>query len=176
MRNLPLSRVYRQLEPGPVTLVATAHRGRANVMTMSWQTMLDFEPPLLAAVISAGNCSFAALRETGECVIAVPPAKLAKQVVGIGNCHGDEVDKFARFKLATKSARLVAAQLIEGCIANLECRVVDTKMVARYNLFVLEVAKAWHEPALRDAPTLHHRGHGRFALDGRTLKLPSRMA
>lgn len=176
MRNLPLSRVYQQLEPGPVTLVATAHRGKANVMTMSWHTMLDFEPPLVACVVSAGNHSFAALRKTGECVIAVPPAKMAKQVVGIGNCHGNAVDKFAKFKLATKAAKFVAAPLVEGCIANLECRVVDTRMVSRYNLFVLETIKAWHEPALADAPTLHHRGYGKFAFDGRILKLPSRMA
>ncbi|MFT3761694.1 MAG: flavin reductase family protein [Pseudoxanthomonas sp.] len=176
MRNLPLSRVYQQLEPGPVTLVSTAHRGKANVMTMSWQTMLDFEPPLLACVVSAGDHSFKALRKTGECVIAVPPAQMAKQVVAIGNCHGDAVDKFAEFALATRPARVVGAPLIEGCIANLECRVVDTRMVNRYNLFVLEVVKAWHEPALRDAPMLHHRGYGRFSVDGRTIRLPSRMA
>jgi len=27
MRNLPLAKVYRLLEPGPVVLLTTAHRG-----------------------------------------------------------------------------------------------------------------------------------------------------
>ena len=45
-RSLPLSRVYRLLEPGPVVLLTTADHGRANIMTLSWHTMMEFEPPL----------------------------------------------------------------------------------------------------------------------------------
>jgi len=30
-RTYPLSRVYRLPEPGPVVLVTTAHKGRANI-------------------------------------------------------------------------------------------------------------------------------------------------
>jgi flavin reductase (DIM6/NTAB) family NADH-FMN oxidoreductase RutF len=44
-KSYPLSRVYVLLEPGPVVLVTTAQKGRANVMTLSWLTMMDFEPP-----------------------------------------------------------------------------------------------------------------------------------
>jgi len=40
------------LEPGPVVLLTTRHRGRANVMTMSWHMMVEFEPPLVACVVS----------------------------------------------------------------------------------------------------------------------------
>jgi hypothetical protein len=36
MKDLPLSKVYQLLEPSPVVLLTTAHKGRANVMTMSW--------------------------------------------------------------------------------------------------------------------------------------------
>ena len=39
MNDLPLSKVYQLLEPGPVVLLATARKGRANVMTMSWHMM-----------------------------------------------------------------------------------------------------------------------------------------
>jgi len=35
MKDLPLSKVYQLLEPGPVILLTTALNGRANVMTMS---------------------------------------------------------------------------------------------------------------------------------------------
>lgn len=40
-RSLPLSQVDRLLEPGPVVLVSTASRGRANVMAMSWHTVFS---------------------------------------------------------------------------------------------------------------------------------------
>jgi len=51
-RTFPLSKVYRLLEPGPVVLVTTAHKGKANIMTQSWHTMMEFEPPLVGCVIS----------------------------------------------------------------------------------------------------------------------------
>jgi flavin reductase (DIM6/NTAB) family NADH-FMN oxidoreductase RutF len=61
MKELPLSKVYRLLEPGPVVMLTTAHKGRANVMTMSWHMMVEFEPPLVACVVSSADYSFAAI-------------------------------------------------------------------------------------------------------------------
>jgi flavin reductase (DIM6/NTAB) family NADH-FMN oxidoreductase RutF len=37
MKALPLSKAYQLFERGPVVLLTTAHKGRANVMTMSKQ-------------------------------------------------------------------------------------------------------------------------------------------
>jgi flavin reductase (DIM6/NTAB) family NADH-FMN oxidoreductase RutF len=174
-RNLPLSRVYGLLEPGPVVLVTTAHKGRANVMTLSWLTMMEFEPPLIGMVMSEGNFSFAALKATRQCVINIPTVELAAKVVNCGNSSGRRVDKFAAFGLTPRPAKRVAPPLIEECYANLECRVVDTRMVKQYNFFVLEVLKAWIDPARKHPRTLHHLGKGRFVVDGRMLTLPSRM-
>lgn len=173
MRPLAMGRVYQLIEPGPVVLLATSRRGRPNVMTMSWHMMVEFTPPRLACVVSDRNHSFAALRATRECVVAVPPATMARKVVAIGNCSGRDTDKFARFGLSTRPARAVAPPLIEDCLANLECRVVDTRLVNAHGLFVIEVLRAWIDPARRDARTLHHQGWGRFAVDGRVLRLAS---
>jgi flavin reductase (DIM6/NTAB) family NADH-FMN oxidoreductase RutF len=174
-RKLALGKVYGLLEPGPVVLLTTARRGAANVMTMSWHTMMDFEPPLIGCVVSGRNHSFAALRATRECVLNIPTLELAAAVVGCGNCSGRERDKFARFGLTPRPARCVGAPLIDECMASLECRVVDTRLVARYNFFVLEVVHAWIDPTKREGVTLHHRGRGRFALAERTIRLPSKM-
>jgi len=38
-----LSKVYSLLESGPVVMVSSAWKGKANIMTMSWHTMIDFE-------------------------------------------------------------------------------------------------------------------------------------
>ena len=112
MKELPLPKVYQLLEPGPVVLLTTAGKGHANVMTMSWHMMVEFEPPLVACVISNANHSFAALRATKECVIAIPALELAPKVVGIGNCSGREVDKFERFGLTPAPAERVAPPLV----------------------------------------------------------------
>ncbi len=175
MRDLPLAKVYQLLEPGPVVLLTTAHKGRANVMTMSWHMMVEFEPPLVACIVSGNDYSFAALRATKECVIAIPALELAPKVVEVGNCSGRDVDKFEKFALTPKPAERVAAPLVAECFANLECKVADTHLVNKYNLFVLEVLKAWIDPAQKHPKTIHHQGYGKFAVDGEMIRLKSKM-
>jgi flavin reductase (DIM6/NTAB) family NADH-FMN oxidoreductase RutF len=175
MKNLPLSKVYQLLEPGPVVLLTTAREGRANVMTMSWHMMVEFEPPLIACVVSNRNYSFAALRATKECVIAIPAVKLAAKVVEVGNCSGQNVVKFETFGLTPMAAERVAAPLVAECFANLECKVADTRFVEKYGIFILEVLRAWIDPAQKNPKTIHHRGFGMFAVDGKIIKLKSRM-
>jgi flavin reductase (DIM6/NTAB) family NADH-FMN oxidoreductase RutF len=174
-RTLALSKVYGLLEPGPVVLLTTAHRGRSNVMTMSWHTMMEFEPPLAGCVVSNRNFSFGLLTASRQCVISIPTVELAKTVVAVGNCSGRKVDKFAAFGLTPGNASRVGAPLIEQCHANLECRVADTRLATKYNFFVLEVLKAWIDPSFKDPRTIHHRGRGVFMVSGETIRLPSRM-
>jgi flavin reductase (DIM6/NTAB) family NADH-FMN oxidoreductase RutF len=175
MRTFPLSKVYTLIEPGPVVLLTTARRGRANVMTMSWHMMVEFEPPIVACVVSEANHSHSALRATKECVIAIPARKLARQVVAVGNVSGRDVDKFRTIGLTPVPASRVGPPLVAECFANLECRVVDTRFVRRYGLFVLQVVKAWVDPAQRQPKTIHHQGFGTFVVDGPRIRLPSRM-
>jgi flavin reductase (DIM6/NTAB) family NADH-FMN oxidoreductase RutF len=173
MKNFPLSRVYQLLEPGPVVLLTTASKGRPNLMTMSWHMMVDFQPPLVACIVSSANYSFAALESTKQCVIAIPPSRLARKVVQVGNASGRNTDKFKSFHLTPVPAARVSAPLVEECFANLECKVVDTRLVDKYNLFVLEVLKAWIDPKQKRPKTLHHHGNGRFVVDGATITLRS---
>lgn len=175
MKSFPLAKVYGLLEPGPVVLITTSRKGVPNIMTQSWHTMMEFVPPLIGCVISGRNFSFDALKATRECVISIPTVELAKQVVAIGNISGRKVDKFARTGLTPVPASLVQAPLIAECYANLECKVADTRLVNSYNFFVLEVIKAWIDPAAKDPQTLHHRGNGEFIVAGASIKLPSRM-
>ena len=172
-REFPLAQVYGLLEPGPVVLVTTARAGRANVMPMSWHTMMEFVPPLVGCVISDLNYTFATLRTTGECVINVPTAELAKKVVACGNASGQSVDKFKTLSLTPVAASVVKPPLIAECYANLECKVVDRTLVTQYNFFVLEVVKAWIAPGRKRPWTIHHQGEGVFVIPGRTIKLPS---
>ena len=174
-RRYPLVKVYGLLEPGPVLLVSTAHKGEVNLMTLSWHTMMEFEPPLVGCVLSGRNHSFELLRASRECVLNIPTAELARQVVGIGNCSGTEVDKFARFGLTAVASREVVPPRVEECYANLECRLHDGRLVNRYNFFVLEVVQAWIDPKAKDPRTLHHRGNGAFMIAGETVRLRSRM-
>jgi flavin reductase (DIM6/NTAB) family NADH-FMN oxidoreductase RutF len=175
MRRADPSKAYLLLESGPIVLVATSSKGRANVMTMGFHMMMQHAPPLIGCIIGPWDHSYKALSATKECVIAIPTVDLAKAVVDIGSCSGSDVDKFERFELTTSKAKEVGAPLIKECFANIECRVADTGFVEKYNLWVLEAVAIWVDDKRKERRTLHHNGDGTFTVDGRKIDLKERM-
>ncbi len=173
MRQLKLSRAFTLIEPGPVVLVTTHDSGRSNIMTISWTMVMDFTP-VFAITTGEWNHSFTALEKTKECVIAIPTVDMLDKVVGIGTCSGADTDKFAKFQLTPRRAKLVGAPLIEECLANIECKVVD--MIPRHNIVVLEGVAARIDPARKETRMIHAVGDGTFIVDGRRLDRRKQMA
>lgn len=166
MKTLKLSKAFTLIESGPVVWVTTANGGRNNVMTISWTMVVDFTP-VFAMTTGPWNYSYAALRKSRECVIAIPTVDLIDEVVGVGTCSGSDVDKFARFGLTPLKARLVRAPLIKECLANVECKVID--IVRKHNIVVLEGLAAYRDDSRQEQRTIHAVGDGTFIVDGRKI-------
>ena len=79
--DFPVAEVRRYLEPGPIVLVSSRHRGATNIMTLGWHTVLEFVPSLVGLMISAGNHSHAMIRASRECVINLPASALLDTVL-----------------------------------------------------------------------------------------------
>jgi flavin reductase (DIM6/NTAB) family NADH-FMN oxidoreductase RutF len=170
-KAFPLSKIRRFLEPGPVVLVSSAWKKERNIMTMGWHMMMRFSPALFGCYIWDGNHSFEMIRRSKECVINIPTTALVEQVVGIGNCTGRDMDKFATFKLTPVPGSNVNAPLIEECYANFECRLADSRMISKHGVFIWEVVRAHVATSPKYPETLHYRGDGVFMLAGRTINL-----
>ena len=170
---MKLNKAFTLLESGPVVLVATNDGKKNNIMTISWTMVLDFTPRF-AITTGDWNYSFRALKRTKECVIAIPTVDLLDKVVGIGTCSGIDTDKFIQFRLTPMPGRVVNAPLIEECLANIECRVVD--VVRKHNIVVLEAVAAHVASSLREKRTVHAVGDGTFIVDGRRLSRRKQMA
>jgi flavin reductase (DIM6/NTAB) family NADH-FMN oxidoreductase RutF len=164
MRDVELSRVFTFIEPGPVVLVTTRDGNTNNIMTISWTMVLDFAATL-AITTGAWNHSFAALRRTRECVVAIPTVDLLDTIVGIGTCSGADTDKFSKFKFTALPGKHVRAPLIGECLVNIECKVID--LIAKHNIVVLEAVAAYEDLARKERRMLHAVGDGTFIVDGR---------
>lgn len=166
MRSLPLSKAFTLIEPGPVVLVATFDGQRNNLMTISWTMVNDFSP-VIAMTTGPWNQSFAALKASKECVVAIPTVDLLDQVVGVGTCSGADTDKFAKFGFTPVRAKHVKAPLIKECLANIECKVVD--LIDKHNIVMLEAVAAYVDATRKEKRTVHAVGDGTFIVDGRKL-------
>lgn len=168
-KDFPVSDVRRYLEPGPIVLLSSAWKGKTNIMTMGWHMVMMEEPSLVGCFIWDQNHSHKMVRRSKECVINVPTIDLVKAVIGIGNSHGSDIDKFEEFGLTAVEATKVEAPLIAECYANFECTLIDTSLVKRYSLFVFEVVKAHVATSPRYPTTVHYRGDGVFMVSGRNV-------
>lgn len=178
--DVPLPKAYLLLNHGPVTLVSSRDGARSNVMAASWAMPLDFDPPKVAVVIDRNTLTRELVNASGEFALNVPPRALVATVVDVGSVSGRDVDKWSRFGVATLPAARVAAPLIAGCIAWLECRVLDERPTEqKYDLFLAEVVAAsaddrvfsggrWHfgDESLR---SLHYVAGGQFFATGEPL-------
>src|SRR3954469_9341134 len=167
-KDFPVDKVRRFLEPGPVVLVSSAHKGERDIFTMGWHMIFNDEPSLVGCFIWDQNYSHELVRRSKECVINVPTVDIAEAVVGIGNHNGPRPEKFQEFGLTPVAAIEVAAPLIAECYANFECKLVDASLVKKYSLFVFEVLKAHVATSPKFPTTMHYRGDGLFMISGET--------
>lgn len=179
---VPLSQAYRLLNHGPTVLVSSAHGDRRNIMAAAWSMPLDFDPPKVAVVLDKATLTRELVDASGEFVLAVPCRAIAEQTLAAGNLSGRDRDKFAALEFETFPASRVAAPLPAGCIAWLECRVIDEPQVQRtYDLFIGEVLAAWADPAefsdgrwhfsADERRSLHYVAGGQFFVTGDALEV-----
>ena len=173
--DYPVADIRRFLEPGPVVLVSSTWKGESDIMTMGWNMLMEFTPSLLGCFISDANHSYEMIKCSMECVINLPTADMVDQVVAIGNCSGEDTDKFTAFGLTPQPAELVGAPLIAECYANFECKLAQVAGNPKGGFFIFECVKAHVATSPKLPETLHYRGNGEFMVSGRTISRKSLM-
>lgn len=168
-RDFPVGEVRRFLEPGPIVLVSSAHKGGRDIMTMGWHMVMEFSPSLVGTYIWDRDHTRSLVEKSRECVINVPTTELLDIAVGIGNTTGAEIDKFEHFGPTALPAQKVGAPLIAECFASFECRLRDASLARKYSLFIWEVVKAHVAPSPKYPETFHYRGDGVFMISGRNV-------
>lgn len=164
MKKMRLSKAFTLMEPGPVVFVTTNDGRKNNIMTISWTMVLDFTP-IFAITTGPWNYSYAALRKSRECVIAIPTIDLIDQVVAVGTCSGADTDKFEKLGLTPVTGSRVRPPLIKECVANIECKVTD--IIKKHNIVILEGLAAYFDNSRKEKRTIHAIGDGTFVVDGR---------
>jgi flavin reductase (DIM6/NTAB) family NADH-FMN oxidoreductase RutF len=138
-----LPKAYRLINHGPTVLVSSAHAGKQNVMAAAWNMGLDFEPAKVCVVIDKSTLTRTLIEQSGEFVLSVPSRAIAKQTLQVGGLSGRETDKFEKFNVSTYPGQKMAAPLIAGSVAWLECQLIsEPHNQTRYDLFIGEVIAA----------------------------------
>ena len=135
-----------------VTVVTTIHpeTGKPVGVTVSAFSSLSMDPPLVLFCLGTKTASLPAFQENGHFCINV----LSAGQQDISNRFASKVeDKFAGIEVKTGTAGL---PVLNGCIATMECRLVQTVNGGDHDIFIGEIVAADYDMAVE--PLIYVRG------------------
>jgi flavin reductase (DIM6/NTAB) family NADH-FMN oxidoreductase RutF len=142
------------LYPIPAALVSCGTYGGAqNILTVAWTGIVCSDPAMLSISIRPGRHSYELIRKSGEFVVNLTTAAMARAVDWCGVKSGRDHDKFAEMKLTPQPAKFIGAPLISESPVNLECRVREARELGSHVMFIAEILAVHADPAYFDMKT-----------------------
>jgi flavin reductase (DIM6/NTAB) family NADH-FMN oxidoreductase RutF len=142
------------LYPVPAVLVSCGRLGGTqNLVTVAWTGMACTDPPMCTIALRPQRHSYALIRRSGEFVVNLTTAAMARAVDWCGVKSGRDHDKFREMKLTPLPAKHVGAPLVGEAPVSLECRMRDSRPLGSHCLFIAEILAVHADPAYFDART-----------------------
>lgn len=179
LEDRPNAAAARLLLGGPVVLVTTMYRGRANVMPVAWHTPVSADPPLVAIAVEQSRHTAELIRHSQEFALNFPTRPLLHHVQYLGGLHGDRIDKIEATQMETFAPAHITAPLLSACCAWVECEVVEAFPLGDHILFVGNVMSVRVDPNSFDdqwllgpeeTRPLHYLGANRYSFLARALE------
>lgn len=149
---------YRVLYPLRTYLVSSGvYPEHYNVMVADWVSVVSGDPFMVSVSISPKRYTYKLVKTYGEFVVAVPTIEYLDDIWVLGSESGPE--KLRKTRLSLRRGVVVRAPVVEEALANIECRVVDSRLYGDHELFIAEVVYVHKRPgAYTDSePSLENR-------------------
>ena len=146
------------LAPVSVVLISCGTVEKPNVFTVAWAGTVCTHPPMISISVRPGRFSYPLIKESGEFVLNLPSASMARAVDLCGVKSGREVDKFALCGLTAVPAAGVSAPAVEECPVRFSCKVKSVTPLGTHDLFLAEIVSIEADEALFEE-------NGRLALE-----------
>ena len=127
------------LAPVPPVMVSCGTMEKSNILTVGWTGILNTIPPKTYISVRKQRFSHTIIKESGEFVLNLTPASLAREADYCGTFTGAKVDKFDVCKLTRAAADEVAAPMIAECPISLCCRVTDVVELGSHDMFMADI-------------------------------------
>ena len=128
------------LAPVPSVMVSCGTMEESNIITIAWTGIINSDPPMTYISVQPKRYSHDIIEKSGEFVINLVPAGLAKAMDFCGVRSGRDVDKFAAQGLTREEADTVSAPLIAESPVNIECKVKDIVRMPTHDMFMAEIS------------------------------------
>ena len=151
-RKVPFEKAGNMLYPAPAVLVSciAPETGEPNVFTVAWTGNLCTDPPMVGIAVRPERHSYPMIRESGEFVINLTTADLARETDFCGVRSGRDVDKFKSCGFTPEECEFISPPAIKEAPVSLECEVRDLIELGTHDLFLAEVLSVHVDEAYLD--------------------------
>ena len=126
--------------PLPAVLVSVgATEEEYNLFTVAWTGTVCTNPPMCYISVRPERHSYEILKRTGEFVINLTTARLARATDWCGVRSGRDYDKFKEMGLKPVPAAVIKAPVVEESPVAIECRVKQVIPLGSHDMFLAEV-------------------------------------
>lgn len=125
--------------PLPPVMVSCGDMKSSNILTVAWTGIICTEPAMTYVSIRKERHSYNMIKDSGEFVINLTSAELAKVVDFCGVRSGKDIDKFKTCDLTKEAACEISAPMIKECPINIECKVKEIKELGSHDMFIAEI-------------------------------------
>ena len=130
--------------PLPAVMVSCGAEGESdNIITVAWTGTICTNPPMTYISLRPQRHSYHMIEKSGEFVINLTTAELAKATDFCGVRSGRDVDKFKEMHLTPEEGPKTGAPMIAESPVNLECQVTEIKELGSHHM-ILALVKAVH--------------------------------
>ena len=122
-----------------VYIITVGTKDKVNGMTAAWVSQVSFKPLLLMAAIAPERFTHDLIKESGYFAINTLDEDLQNYAATFGFRSGRKTDKFQGINFSTAPN---GSPIIDGAVAFIECKVVDTFTASDHTLFIGSIEEA----------------------------------
>ena len=126
--------------PLPAVLISCGESEQEyNLFTVAWTGTVCTNPPMCYISVRPERHSYEIIKRTGEFVINLTTASLARATDWCGVRSGRDYDKFSEMGLTAEAAAVVKAPIVAESPVSIECRVKQIVPLGSHDMFIADV-------------------------------------
>ena len=136
--------------PVPPSMVTCGAGEKANIITIAWTGIINTVPPKTYISVRPSRHSYGLIKESGEFVVNLTPARLIRAADYCGVYTGKKVNKFEKCGLHPEPASVVGCPLLAESPLSLECRVTEILPLGSHDMFLADIVAVDVDESLLD--------------------------
>ncbi|MBQ5785108.1 MAG: flavin reductase family protein [Alistipes sp.] len=140
--------------PLPAVLISCGESEQEyNLFTVAWTGTVCTNPPMCYISVRPERHSYPIIKRTGEFVINLTTASLARATDWCGVRSGRDYDKFSEMGLHAEAAAVVKAPVVAESPVCIECRVKEVIALGSHDMFIADVVNVLVDEEFIDPQT-----------------------